>query len=67
MNIQRKNEKIFAGLIETGQLPPSAKMPLGIAKKYEYKGNDGGNSLLPNKSGHYWMNGYAMWRPDSKG
>lgn len=40
------------------------KMPEGIAAKYEYMGNDGGNGLLPKKSGHYWMNGYAMWRPD---
>ena len=39
------------------------KMPEGIAAKYEYSGNDGGNELLPKLSGHYWMNGYAMWRP----
>lgn len=38
-------------------------MPSGIAAKYEYKGNDGGNPLLPTESGHYWMNGYAIWRP----
>ena len=38
-------------------------MPEGIAAKYEYRGNDGGNELLPKLSGHYWMNGYAMWRP----
>jgi hypothetical protein len=40
------------------------KMPPGIAAKYEYRGYDGGNELLPKKSGHYWMNGYAMWRAD---
>ncbi len=39
------------------------KIPEGIAAKYEYKGDDGGNELLPKQSGHYWMNGYAMWRP----
>lgn len=32
-------------------------------ERYEYRGDDGGNPHLPKKSGHYWMNGYAMWRP----
>lgn len=39
------------------------KIPEGIAAKYEYRGDDGGNKLQPKQSGHYWMNGYAMWRP----
>ena len=30
---------------------------------FDYKGDDGGNPLLPKDSGHYWMDGYAMWRP----
>lgn len=30
---------------------------------YLYRGNDGGNEYLPELSGHYWMNGYAIWRP----
>jgi len=38
-------------------------MPSGIASKYEYRGYDGGNELMPEYSGHYWMNGYAFWRP----
>ena len=42
------------------------KMPEGIAEKYEYRGDDGGNELLPKESGHYWINGYAMWRPNLK-
>ncbi len=33
---------------------------------YIYKGDDGGNPHLPKHSGHYWMNGYAMWRPRIK-
>lgn len=32
-------------------------------KNYRYRGNDGGNSLLPEYSGHYWTHGYAIWRP----
>ncbi len=28
-----------------------------------YKGDDGGNPYLPRESGHYWMDGYACWRP----
>jgi hypothetical protein len=39
------------------------KLPQDIAKRYEYKGDDGGNKFLSKKSGHYWVNGYAMWRP----
>ena len=46
------------------QVKEAIKMPSGIAAKYEYKGDDGGNHLMPEKSGHYWINGYAMWRPD---
>ncbi|KKL20146.1 hypothetical protein LCGC14_2458390 [marine sediment metagenome] len=42
-------------------------MPSGIADKYEYRGYDGGNELMPESSGHYWMNGYAMWRPSKRG
>lgn len=42
------------------------KMPEGIAEKYEYRGDDGGNELLPKESGHYWINGYAIWRPNLK-
>lgn len=48
---------------ETMQTRRVIRMPEGIAAKYEYKGDDGGNELLPKQSGHYWMNGYAMWRP----
>jgi len=40
--------------------PMNEQPPAG----YEYKGDDGGNPLLPKKSGHYWMNGYAIWRPN---
>lgn len=32
-------------------------------KGYTYRGDDGGNPLVPKDSGHYWTNGYAMWRP----
>ena len=42
-------------------------MPSGIADKYEYRGYDGGNELMPKKSGHLWMSGYAMWRPPKCG
>ena len=42
---------------------PIENMPSGIASKYEYRGYDGGNELMPDSSGHYWMSGYAMWRP----
>ena len=31
--------------------------------EYLYRGNDGGNEYLPNDSGHYFTNGYAIWRP----
>ncbi len=53
---------VLAGRKTQTRLP--IKMPEGISAKYEYRGDDGGNELLPKKSGHYWMNGYAMWRPN---
>ena len=42
-------------------------MPSGITSKYEYRGYDGGNELMPESSGHYWMSGNAMWRPPKCG
>ena len=53
---------VLAGRKTQTRLP--IKMPEGISAKYEYRGDDGGNELLPKKSVHYWMNGYAMWRPN---
>lgn len=34
----------------------------GIPSGYVYRGYDK-NPYLPEFSGHYWMNGYAIWRP----
>ena len=38
-------------------------MPQQPPRGYKYRGDDGGNPFLLKDSGHYWTNGYAVWRP----